>query len=121
MKNQSFTIKLRNALAGIRYAWQAEWNIRAHSLLGLMALIVFALLQPEPIWWALIVLCIGLVLAAEMANSAIEALIDLLHPELHPVVGRVKDMLAGMVLVVSMVAMIVAALAAASVLGWSVS
>lgn len=121
MKNQSFPIKLRNALAGIRYAWQAEWNIRAHSLLGLIALIVFALLQPAVIWWALIALCIGLVLAAEMANSAIEALIDHLHPEQHPVIGRVKDMLAGMVLVVSIAALVVAVLAAASVFGWFVT
>lgn len=116
MKNQSFRIKLWNAWAGIRAAWQAEWNIRVHAVLGMLSVLVFAVLQPAAVWWAMIILCIGLVLAAEMANSAIEALIDLVHPEQHPVIGRIKDMLAGMVLIISIAALLVAVLAACSVL-----
>jgi undecaprenol kinase len=111
MKNQSFPKKLRNAICGIRFAWTEERNFRLHVVLGLAALVVFALVRPAALWWALIVLCIALVLAAELVNSAIEALTDHLHPELHPVVGKVKDMLAGMVLVMSVGAAIVAMIA----------
>jgi len=111
VKNQSLSKKLRNAFSGIRFAWTEERNFRVHVLLGFVAFVVFALVRPAALWWALIVLCVALVLAAELVNSAIEALTDHLHPELHPVIGKVKDMLAGMVLVMSVGAVIVAMIA----------
>ncbi|WP_313951381.1 diacylglycerol kinase [Accumulibacter sp.] len=120
MKNQVFTKKLRNAFAGIGFAWTEERNFRVHVALGLATLLAFAVLQPTAWWWALIVLCVALVLAAELLNSAVEALVDHLHPELHPLVGKVKDMLAGMVLVISVGAAVVAMLALyATVAAWS--
>lgn len=111
MKNQTFPDKLRNAFAGIRCAWAAERNFRIEAGLGIVTLVVFALVRPAAPWWGLIVLCITLVLAAELANSAMEALADHLHPELHPSIGKVKDMLAGMVLVMSLGAAVVAMIA----------
>jgi diacylglycerol kinase len=59
--------------------------------------------------WALLVLAMGLVLAAEAANTALEALADRVAPDPHPLVGRAKDVAAGAVLI--------AALAAAAVGG----
>lgn len=111
MKNQPFLKKLYNACAGIRWAWVAERNFRTHIALGSTTLVLFSIVQPAALWWALIILCISLILAAELINSAVEALIDHLHPELHVTVGQVKDMLAGMVLVLSVGAVMVAMLA----------
>lgn len=108
MKNQSFPNKLRNAFSGIRFAWATEHNFRIETILALATLAAFAIVRPAALWWALIVLCVALVLAAELANSAMEALADHLHPEIHPAIGKVKDMLAGMVLVMSVGAAIVA-------------
>ncbi len=111
MKNQPFFRKLRNASAGIHFAWSAEQSFRTEVFLGIGTLVAFAILRPAAVWWALIVLCITLVLVAELANSAIEMLADHLHPDLHPIVGRVKDMLAGMVLVMSCGAAVVGVIA----------
>ncbi|HRP67860.1 MAG TPA: diacylglycerol kinase [Thauera sp.] len=111
MKNQTFARKLRNAFTGIRWAWAAERNFRIEVGLGTLTLVVFGIVRPAALWWGLIVLCVALVLAAELANSAIEALADHLHPEIHPTIGKVKDMLAGMVLVISAGAAVVAVLA----------
>jgi diacylglycerol kinase len=118
MKNQHITIKIKNAMNGLGFAWQDEANFRAHILSGLAALLLFSIVQPAAIWWALIVLCIALVLAAELINSAIEALSDHLHPDIHPSIGKVKDMLAGMVLIVSIAAAVVALLALVSTLNY---
>lgn len=104
-------MKLRNAFVGIRCAWVDERNFRVHVLLGLVTLGVFILVRPSALWWALIVLCIVMVLVAELVNSAVETLIDHLHPQLDPAVGKVKDILAGMVLVMSIGAAIVAMIA----------
>ncbi|AYH45688.1 diacylglycerol kinase [Azoarcus sp. DN11] len=111
MKNQPFPKKLRNAFAGIRVAWTAERNFRIEVVLALVTLGAFAIVRPAAPWWALIVLCVALVLVTELANSAMEALADHLHPEIHPIIGKVKDMLAGMVLVMSLGAAAVAAIA----------
>jgi diacylglycerol kinase (ATP) len=54
--------------------------------------------------WALLVLAIGLVLAAEAANTGLEALADRVAPDHHPLVGRAKDAAAGAVLIASLVA-----------------
>jgi undecaprenol kinase len=111
VKNQPFLNKLYNACAGIRFAWSEERNFRTHIILGSATLVLFSIVQPAAFWWALIILCITLILAAELINSAVEALIDHLHPEIHATVGKVKDMLAGMVLVLSLGAVSVAVLA----------
>ena len=52
---------------------------------------------------------VALVLALELLNSALEAVIDLLHPGLHPEVKAAKDMVAGAVLAISLAALAVAA------------
>ncbi|MFQ3198792.1 MAG: undecaprenol kinase [Paraglaciecola sp.] len=104
MKNKPFYQKLRFALNGMIYALRNEANMRRHVVLGVGTILLFAVIQVAYIWWALIGLCIGLILAGELINSALEALIDHLHPELHPSIGHVKDMLAAMVLVLSITA-----------------
>ena len=57
--------------------------------------------------WTAIVICIGLVIAAELFNSAIERLVDLVSPQRHPVAGQVKDIAAGAVLVCALAAIVV--------------
>lgn len=111
MKNQKFLAKLQNALSGIAHAWKTETNFRTEIIFGVATLGLFGLLRPPAIWWALILLCITLVLAAELVNSALEALADHLHPDLHPAIGHVKDMLAGFVLVICCGAALVGLLA----------
>ena len=80
-------------------------------VLAVLAVGFFTWLGVSAVWWALILICMGLVLAAELMNSALEGLIDHLHPTEHAAVGRVKDMLAGMVLVLAVMALGVACLA----------
>ena len=38
--------------------------------------------------WTVVILCFGVVIAAELFNTAIERLVDLVSPERHPVAGR---------------------------------
>ena len=54
--------------------------------------------------WAVLVLAMGLVLASEAANTAIEALSDRVAPERHPLIARAKDVAAGGVLLASLAA-----------------
>ena len=110
-KNQPFKQRLGFALSGIRHIWQEEKSFQTQLILGGGAIAVFFVVGISLLWWALIILCVGLVLAAEILNSSIEALIDHLHPDQHTRIGSVKDMMAGMVLVLSAVAGLVACMA----------
>ncbi|MDD2266777.1 diacylglycerol kinase [Sulfuricurvum sp.] len=116
MKNQPLKRKFGFAWQGILFATRTEANMRRHWIMAVLVLLFFIWLQPSALWWALIILCMGLVIAAEMANSAIEVLIDHMHPELHPQIGRTKDMLAGMVLILCVSAGAVGILAVLSTL-----
>lgn len=111
MKSQALQQKIKNAVNGIIFTYQTESNFRLHCYTSISVILVFAIIQPSLIWWALILVCIGLVIAAELANTAIETLLDHLHPEIHPAVGKVKDIMAGMVLSVSILAAIIGLLA----------
>lgn len=57
---------------------------------------------------AIIIIMIGLVLSAEIVNSSIEKLTDLVEPEFNKKAGMVKDLAAAAVLVLAITAVAVA-------------
>ncbi len=57
--------------------------------------------------WAIVVVCIGAVLSAEIMNSAIEETVDLLSPDLQERARKAKDFAAGSVLVIALASAIV--------------
>ena len=109
MKNKAFHRRLGFAIAGIREALRSENSFRFHAVAACGVLAVLAWVKPPAVWWAVIVLTVMLVLAAELINTAMENLADHLHPEQHPRIKVVKDCAAGAVLVVSIGALGVAA------------
>lgn len=110
MKNKPFHKRLGFALTGIAEGWRHERSFRTHVLSAVAAIATLCLLRPAPIWWAVIVLTITIVLSAELINGAFEGLIDHLHPDIHPRIRIVKDMAAGAVLIAAIGSLIVAAL-----------
>ena len=107
MKNRLFLNRMEFALNGIRSAWSSERSFRTQCLFGTAAVLALLVLRPGLFWSALIIIMIALVLAAELMNSAIEGLVDRLHPEVHPAIKIVKDMAAGAVLLLSAASLIV--------------
>ena len=105
MKNQPFFKRLSFSLQGISAAWrqEASFRVQACMALGVAALLIG--LRPAAIWWALLLMNCGLVLAAELINTALEHALDHLHPELHPAIKVSKDCAAGAVLVFSLSAL----------------
>lgn len=108
MKGQAFARRLRFAIDGIYSAFRREHSFRLQALAGAGVLAVLALTRPPAVWWAMGVLAAGLVLMAELFNTAVEVLADHLHPETHPEIRAVKDIAAGAVLVSSVLALLVA-------------
>ena len=117
MKNKPFLDRLGFAWHGLRSAVQHEKSFRTQLYFAAMTLVIFLILQPDLIWWAIIILMIALVLAAELVNTSLEHLADHLHPEEHPKIKLVKDCAATSVLLLSFAAAIIGCLAIVSTLG----
>ena len=117
MKNQPFHRRLSFALAGIGAALRSEKSFRTQMAAAVAIMLVLAWVQPAPVWWALIAIAIAGVFAAELINTALEALADHLHPEQHPRIKLAKDCAAAAVLVASLAALAVAVAFLRSLLG----
>ncbi len=104
MKNRPFPHRLGFAMDGIRAAWKSEASFRSHTFFVIVLIAILAWLRPRPVWWALLLIVTGLVLAAELINTALERIIDHLHPEQHPMMKVAKDSAAGAVLVSALTA-----------------
>ncbi len=98
------------AFAGFAAAWRSERNLRIHGLLAALALVTAALLRLPPLGWALVIVCIALVMGAELLNAAVESVVDLVSPEDHPLAKRAKDVAAAAVLISAVAAVAVAVL-----------
>lgn len=95
----SFIRSLDYARNGILVFSRSCPKARIHYTFALIALILGAIAGISTIAWAIIILCIVLVIAVEMLNEALEQLCNHLHPEQHPAIGRIKDISAGAVLI----------------------
>jgi diacylglycerol kinase (ATP) len=116
VKNASFARRIGYAIAGIRVVFRREKSFRTQCALALVALAVTAALRPGWAWAALIGLCIAFVLALELANAALEYLIDHIHPQIAEEIKFAKDAAAGAVLLASLGSAVVGALMVVDVL-----
>jgi undecaprenol kinase len=107
-KNQSFPARVGFALRGLAHALRSERSLRWQLLALVGAVAALVLLRPGALWWALVLLAAACVLAAELLNTAVEQLADLMHPEAHPGIRTVKDCAAAAVLIVALGALAVA-------------
>lgn len=106
-EHPTFLRSFRYALEGFRTAVTTERNINVQICVGVVALIAGFVLKLDALSWILIILCIGLVLFAELVNTSIEAIVDLATQELHPLAKRAKDIAAASVFTLSVTSAIV--------------
>ena len=103
----SFKKSFGFALQGFRYTLATERNIRVMLGGAAFAVVMGLVLQLDLVSWAIVLLCIGCVLAAELMNTAIETVVDLVSPEYHPLAGHAKDIAAAAVYVLSVLVAVV--------------
>ncbi len=93
---------------GIAAAFRIGRNFKVMVGFAVLAIALGLILGISAIEWAIICVCIGMVLGGECANTAIESVVDLASPELHDLAGRAKDCAAGGVLLASIASLFVA-------------
>jgi diacylglycerol kinase (ATP) len=96
-----------HAVHGFLHVWRGERNFRLQCMAAAAAIGVMIWLEFTALETAIIILCMAAVLGAEMFNTFVEDLLDVVHPDHHPAVGKIKDLMAGIVLFASVAALIV--------------
>lgn len=89
------------AFRGVMVAFQDERNVRVQTLYFVLVVILLGWLQPPLALSLLAAFTAVLLLSAELANSSLERLVDLVCPEQHRLAGEAKDIAAGAVMLIS--------------------
>lgn len=95
------------AWRGIVYTVTTQPNFRRHIVVAFLAIVAgwyYGLSLTE---WCLVLLSIGTVWTAELVNTSIEHLTDIVSPDYNQLIGKVKDIAAGAVLFAAIAAGIV--------------
>lgn len=99
MKRRSIIDSFNYAVSGIIIALKTEKNMRIHYGIALGVIIISLFFDFSRTEFLLLLFAISLVVVAEMINTAIERVIDLITEDYHPLARVVKDVAAGAVLI----------------------
>jgi diacylglycerol kinase (ATP) len=97
-----------HAFQGLVYAVRYQRNMRIHIAVALVVMIASIFLNLSRLELVIIFVTIAFVLMAEMINTAVEAVVDIITDEFDPRAKAAKDVAAGAVLVAAINALVVA-------------
>jgi diacylglycerol kinase len=97
----------RAALRGFGWLILSERHFQLHLVAAVAAILLGLILGLTGVEWAILVVTIGLVLAAEAINTAIEHTIDLTVRQIHPLARNAKDIGAAAVLIAAAISVLV--------------
>ncbi len=96
-----------HAFHGWAYVLRYEKNAHIHAVATICVVIVATWLNVSLRDWALLVIVVAMVWAAEILNTSIEAVVDLASPVHHPLAKVGKDVGAAAVLIAAGAAVVV--------------
>lgn len=107
MRGRSIIESFNYAVSGIIIALKTEKNMRIHYLIALSVILLSLFFDFSRTEFLLLLFAISLVVVAEMINTALERVVDLITEEFHPLARLVKDVAAGAVLIATINSIVV--------------
>lgn len=101
-------ISFKNAFAGLFYAFRTQPNFLIHLTLSILAILAGIILNVSSLKMVGLIIMIAIGLTAEMINTAIESVTDLVTNGWQKEAKIAKDVSAGMVLLTAISAIVVA-------------
>ena len=86
------------AIEGFNSSFKTERNMKIHVLATIIVIALGIYFKISVTEWCIIAIAIALVISAELFNTAIETLVDMVSPEKNPKAKLAKDISAGAVL-----------------------
>jgi diacylglycerol kinase (ATP) len=106
LKPTRFIDSINCAIDGIIYTARTQKHMRGHFVAALALLLAVLFLRVSPLEFTMLTISICFVLFAELMNTAVEAVVDMVSPGFHPLAKTAKDVAAGGVLVAAIGAVI---------------
>ena len=103
-RSKSLLESFNFAFEGVIHVMRAERNLRIHFAIALGVIIAAVAFDVTRMELIALLLAIAFVLIAEMLNSALEAVVDLVTPSVEPLAKIAKDVAAGAVLIATVTA-----------------
>lgn len=94
----------RYAFQGILSGVKKERNMKIHCAAMLLVIVAGIILKISVAEWCICLVLFGLILALELVNTAIEAVVDMVTEEYRPLAKLAKDTAAGAVLIAAIMA-----------------
>ena len=107
MKARNLGESFRFAAIGVVQAFKSESNIRIHLAAAVLVVLLSSALGLGRLETAIVALAAVIVIVAEMVNTALEHLVDMVTAEYHPLAAKVKNIAAGAVLAAAVGAAVV--------------
>jgi diacylglycerol kinase (ATP) len=95
------------ASKGIVYGFYSRKNMTVFLITTLLVAVLLIWLRTTKVKFAMIIVAWLLVIIIEITNTAIEKIIDTLHPSFSEGIGNAKDMMAGAVFIALISAIVV--------------
>lgn len=107
MRERRLVESFNAAVEGFIYVLRTERNMRIHFLAAVLIMLLGIYLSFSATEILILSITITIVLVAEMANTCIEFVVDMIEEKFHPIARAVKDISAGAVLLSAINAFIV--------------
>lgn len=106
-KTKKIINSFKYAIEGIISSFKTERNMKIHVLIMLLVIVAGILLKVSLLEWIILVIMISLVISAELFNTTIETVVDMITKEKDEKAKLAKDVSAGAVLVLAIGSIIV--------------
>ncbi len=107
MKHRNIIDSFNDAIEGLIHTFRTERNMKVHFFIALLVLAAAIFCGLSRIETIMLFIAITLVLVAEMVNTAIESIIDMVQQEYHPLAKISKNVAAGGVLITAINAVVI--------------
>jgi len=102
-----FFNSINYSMAGLRYAYKNEQSMTIHVSITAAIIILGIILDISRLEWIICIFLLGIIMATELINTALEAVVDLITQDYHPLAKIAKDTASAAVFVFSLVAVII--------------
>ena len=103
-----FLKSFQYSIEGLIYAYKYEQSMLVHFLATVFAVVMGFIFKISATEWLFIFVAIGIVLAVEMINTSIEAIVDMVTLEIHPLAKIAKDAGSAATFIVSLISVVIA-------------
>ena len=118
IENKKIINSFKYAIEGIIASFKSERNMKIHVLATIIVVILGLILKINIVEWCFCIISIVLVISAELLNTAIENIVDMISPEKNEKAKLIKDISAGAVLVLAIGTFIIGMIIFIPKIGW---